>query len=251
MKKTALVFPLMLALALAWGTLRAAVPQPDDDTVTLKDGRVLHGQVVEESDDSVVVLVQGLQRKFGRSFIKKIVYGSGPAEASVTQQAPMAAGAVEDAPAPEAGTIPSAPPKGDLVADLSVRYRVPENDVIWVRRQGVSDADLPLVFMVAATAHVVPRAVVKLLRAGWSWDDIEEHYGMNAKYISYEPGPWAAYPDYYYPGGLGWWGGWGWGGAWGGGYGGGWGGGYGGHGGGGWGGGFGGGHGGGGGGFHH
>jgi hypothetical protein len=233
----------MLTLALAWGTLRAASPQPEDDTVTLKDGRVLHGQVVEESNDSVVVLVQGLQRKFGRSFIKKIVYGSGPAEAAVPQQAPMAHDGADGAPAPEAGTIPTAPPKGDLVADLSVRYRVPQSDVIWVRQQGVSDTDLPMVFLVAATAHVVPRAVVKLLRAGWSWDDIEDHFGMNAKYISYEPGPWAAYPYYDYPVGLGWWGGWGWGGGWG----------YGGHGGGGWGGGYGGGYGGhgGGGGFHH
>ncbi|HTB22419.1 MAG TPA: hypothetical protein VK914_06910 [bacterium] len=225
MKKTAMIFSLAFALAAA-GALWADSAQSSDDTVTLKDGRILHGQVVEESNDDVVVLVQGVQRKFGRSFIKKIVYGKGPDEALASpapaqSSAPAADGNPYAAPS-GGGSVPDAP-KGDMVSDLALRYKVPVSDVIWVRKQGISDADLPLVFLVAATAQVMPRAVVKLRLEGWAWDDIETHFGMNSQYIYYDDGPWGPYPYYYYPG---WWGGWGWG--WGGGWRGGWGGHYGG-----------------------
>jgi hypothetical protein len=214
MKKTAMIFSLLFALCSAGLTLRADSAPSGDDTVTLKDGRILHGQVVEESDDNVVVLVQGVQRTFGRSFIKKIVYGSGPDEAAAPAPAAVQSAAPDDGnpyAAPQAaGSEPA--PKGDMVSDLAQRYRVPVSDVIWVRKQGISDTDLPLVFLVAATAQVMPRAVVKLRLEGWAWDDIETHFGLNSEDIYYDEGPWGPYPYYYYPG---WWGGWGWG--WGGG----------------------------------
>jgi hypothetical protein len=231
MKKTIGISAAVFALALAWGGLRAAQTAPDsaDDTVALKDGRVLHGTVIEESKDDIVVMVDGVKRSFGRSFVTKVTYGNGSGEgsamASGSAGAPMEApGAAH--PAPPAGTIPTQPPKGDLVADISTRYKVPPSDVVWVRQQGIADADVPLVFLIAATAGVVPRAVVSLRMQGWAWADIEAHFGMRSDYIYYEPGPWVAYP-YYYPAvvGLGWWGlGWGWGGHWGGHWGGGWGG---------------------------
>ena len=203
MKKTALVISMLLLL----GPLgAAAMEQPLDDRVTLKDGRVLHGQVIEESNDKIMVMVGGVKRTFGRSFVKKVAYGAGPAGGD---QQTMSAGAASTGaagqPGPPEGVIPSTPPKGDLVADLSLRYRVPEGDVVWVRRQGIADSDLPLVFLVAATAGVVPRAIVKLRLAGWSWDDIETRYGMRSSAVYYEQGPWADYPYYYYPG-DGWWG---------------------------------------------
>jgi hypothetical protein len=239
--KTAKTLVLMFALGLAWGGLRADTLSPSGgggDTVTLKDGRVLHGDVVEESSENVVVMVDGVKRTFGRSFISKISYSDGtdpgPGVAQSQQAGPSNTGGTMaqepngpgpgngDSPAPPAGTIPSAPPQGDLVSDISTRYKVPPGDVVWVRQQGIADADVPLVFLIAATAQVVPRAVVKLRLEGWTWREIEAHFGMRPNYIYYGPGPWAAYP-YYYPGvyvGLGW--GLGWGGRWGGGWGGRW-----------------------------
>lgn len=228
MHKTAKTIALMFALGLAWGGLRAeqAPQESADDTVSLKDGRVLHGTVLEESKDNIVVMVDGVKRSFGRSFVTKVSYGNGSGAGSAMASGPAEAAPGGAYPAPPAGTIPSDPPKGNLVADVSTRYKVPPSDVVWVRQQGIPDADVPLVFLIAATAEVVPRAVVRLRMEGWSWADIEAHYGMRSDYIYYEPGPWVAYP-YYYPAvvGLGWWGGWGWGGRWGGHWGGGWGGG--------------------------
>jgi hypothetical protein len=238
MKKTAVVLSLIFTLGVAGGSLRAdAAPQPGDDTVTLRDGRVLHGQVVEENKDTVVVMVDGLQRKFDRGFIKKISYGIGPVEASAAPEGQDAAASDGDTtPPPPAGTVPSQPAQGDLVDAIAVRYSVPVSDVVWVQKQGIPDSDLSMVFMVAATARVVPRVIVRLRLRGKSWEDIENHFGMNPSYIYYEPGLWGDYPYLYYdyPAIVGPWWGWGWGGGWGGG----WRGGYGGH----WGGGYGGGH---------
>jgi hypothetical protein len=230
MKKTAVVLSLILVLGAAGGSLRAdTAPQPGDDTVILRDGRVLHGQVVEENKDTVVVMVGGLQRKFDRGFIKKIAYGSGPAEAGVAPGGQYAAASDGDStPPPPAGTVPPEPAQGDLAQAIAARYSVPVGDVIWVRKQGIPDSDLSMVFMVAAAAQVVPRVVVRLRLRGKSWGDIENHFGLNSNYIYDEPGLWGDYPYIYYdyPGFVGPWWGWGWGAGWHGG----WRGGYGGHG---------------------
>ena len=214
MQKTPWIVSALFALGLACAWPEPALAAPGDDVVALKDGRVLQGQVVEEGKDNIVILVNGVKRSYGRSFISKISYGSGPAAL-----ASAAAGPAEGANI--AYSVP-APRAGGLAGEISARYQVPVSDVLWVRAQGIPDVDLPLVFLVAATARVVPRAVVKLRLKGWSWAQIETHYGMRSEYVRYEPGPWVAYPYYYYPG-VGWGWGWGWHGGWGWGWGHGWG----------------------------
>jgi hypothetical protein len=211
---------LLFVLALAAGPLRADAAPQDYDTVTLKDGRVVQGQVVEERKDTLVLTVRGVRRSFGRDFIAKVSYGSGPEAGVEGSVGPDEGAGPGDAEGPS-GAVPHAPTE-DLATALSVRYRVPLGDVLWVRRQGVSDADLPLVFLVAATAGVTPRRVVKLIREGWSWSDIENYFQMQPDGVYYETGPWGPYPCYgddVYPWGDYGWDGYGWGGAWGGGYG--------------------------------
>jgi hypothetical protein len=190
MKSIARVFPLLFVLALAAGTLRA-----DADTVTLKDGRVLKGQIMEERSATVLMLVGGTKRSFGRDFIAKIAYGDG-ADAGGDQASapPEAHDAVDQLGGP--GTTVPAAPGGDLLTALSVRYRVPVGDVAWVRAQGVPDADLSLVFMVAATAQVVPRRVVKLYLEGLSWDQIEASFQIQPDDVYYQSDDGVDYPNY-------------------------------------------------------
>jgi hypothetical protein len=78
--------------------------------------------------------------------------------------------AADSGPAPQAGDA--------LTADLAARYQVPEHSVIWVRDQGISDRDLPVVLEVASEAQVPLRAVVGLRLQGWSWRDIKAHFGL-------------------------------------------------------------------------
>ena len=212
-----------LCAALGLGLAGALKADPADDQLTLKDGRVVTGQVVEESQDSITLLVKGVTRHYKRDLVKKVAYGSGSAEAPPPDGEPAAA----TVPAGE----PAAKPAVSLDVDIAQRYQVPMTEVAWVRRQGITEADLPIVFFVAASAGITPGPVVRLRLEGWSWRDIERHYGMDPARIYYAPGPWVPYP--YFAVGYGY--GWGWGG--GGGYRGGWGGGgY--RGGGGWGGGW-------------
>jgi len=211
MKSIARIVSFFFVLGLAAGSLWA-----DADTVTLKDGRVLKGSIVEERSATVVMLVEGSRRSFGRDFIAKIAYGDGPdAGAGQASGPPEGAEVPEGAEAADQAGAPStavpAVPGEDLLTALSVRYRVPVSDVAWVRAQGIPDADLPLVFMVAATARVVPRRVVKLYLEGLSWDQIEASFQMQPDGV-YEQ--WDDGIDYPYdddPGLDGWdvWGGYG------------------------------------------
>lgn len=195
---------------LATAALVQAAPTGAEDTVTLKDGRVVHGSVVEERADTIVVQVDGVKRSYGRSFVAKVAYGSGMAGEG---EAPGAQTGYRSNP-PEGATVPMSPMGSNLVSDISARYRVPPSDVLWVRQQGIVDADLPLVFLLAATARVAPRTIVMMHLQGMDWADIEAQYQIASDNIVYEESPWVPYPFYYDPYVYGW--GWGWGGGWGG-----------------------------------
>lgn len=75
MKKMAWIFPFAMVIALACGPLGAVVPRPDEDVVTLKDGRVLQGRILEEQTDAVVALAAGRKRTYSRDFMAKISLG--------------------------------------------------------------------------------------------------------------------------------------------------------------------------------
>lgn len=195
--------------ALALGLLGSARPAQAQDQLVLNDGRVVSGQVVEESKDQVTLLSNGVSRRFHRDMIKKVEYGAeSPAEA-----APGQAGTPAEAPVAGQDSAPAKvqPMGNSLDMDLSRRYQVPLSEVQWVRHQGISESDLPLVFFVAANAQVLPKPVVDLRLQGWSWRDIEDHFGVDPERVYFVPGPWVPYP--FYRGPL-FWGGWGWGWGW-------------------------------------
>jgi len=178
-----------------------ALGDASQDTVTLKDGRVLTGTVVEETKDRLTVQVQGVNRLYDRSLVKSVQYGTGPA------QPPL-----DPAAAKDDQVVPSrvASKAATLDQDLADRYQVPLKEVEWVRRQGITDADLPMVFFVASEAQVRPVEVVDLRLQGLSWREIEAHFGLDSRRVVYVASPWVPYP-YYEPYDWGWGWGWGWG----------------------------------------
>jgi len=59
-------------------------------------------------------------------------------------------------------------------------YRVPSRQVVDIRtRYGLLDEELPLVFFLAARAHVGPQAVIDLRLRKTSWLDIGLHFGLS------------------------------------------------------------------------
>jgi hypothetical protein len=166
---------LLLCLTLGAGLTAATL-----DRLTLKDGRVVAGTIVAEDGAQVTLRSQGASRKYGRDFIKRIQYGDG-AEAQAPTTRPVLA------PPPPA-------PAASLDLDLAQRYSVPVSEVQWVRHQGIADADLPMVFFVAASASVLPGQVVDLRLQGWAWDAIERHFGMEPKRVYFVPGPFLPVP---------------------------------------------------------
>ena len=155
------------------------------DQLTLKDGRVIQGQIVSESDSGVDILVSGTKQSFARSNIASVAYAG--ADGTAAGAGTPDAGSV----AAPATTVPSGgAPMDSEDAQLAARYQVPEKDVQWVRAQGIPGDEVENVFAVAADAQVTLRAVVDLRLKGWSWGAIREHYGLAESPAAYaEPGP--------------------------------------------------------------
>src|SRR4030042_2442417 len=51
-------------------------------------------------------------------------------------------------------------------------YRVPETEVVVVRKRGIPDEELPVIFYLATRARVAPRAILDLRLRGLSWMEI-------------------------------------------------------------------------------
>ena len=58
-------------------------------------------------------------------------------------------------------------------------YRVPETEVVVVRKRGIPDEELPVVFYLATRARVAPGAILDLRLRGLSWMDITLRYGLS------------------------------------------------------------------------
>jgi hypothetical protein len=164
-------------LALALSAPLALSAADGADRLILKDGRVLKGVIVAEDEKAVTLQTGGVEREYRRDFIRSIDYAPSSAPGTVPALAPT--------PAAQASSL-------DL--DLCQRYNVPLSEVQWVRRQGMADADLPLVFFIAASAQVLPGPVVALRKQGLSWEEIERHYGLEPRRVHFVPGPWVPYP---------------------------------------------------------
>ena len=65
-------------------------------------------------------------------------------------------------------------------------YRVPEREVLVVRKRGIPDEELPVVFLLAAQARVAPGAIIDLRLGGMSWMDITLRHRLSPE-IYYVP----------------------------------------------------------------
>ncbi len=178
--------PVRAADTAAAGDAGAAATAPLD-TVYLKDGSVLRGQVVDYRKDTVTLMANGVKRKLDSSLVARIVFAG--ADSGSSAQAPAAEGS-------QAAQAPASP-----YAGLAREYQVPVSEVLWIKNQGIGDKDLTRVLYIAAGAQVTPAAVVKLYQAGMTWREISRHFGLDpALYCA----P-VAY-DVYWPAlGLAWW----------------------------------------------
>ncbi|MGH7441493.1 MAG: hypothetical protein ACREKE_02340 [bacterium] len=164
------------ALGLVLGSLGVLAADQALDMVTLKDGRVVQGEIVAEKTGQIQILVDGVARTYSRDFISRIRYGGDDDASSANNSALVA-------------------PGGDaLTVNLAARYQVPESSVLWVRQQGITDEDLPRVMAVASAAEVSLRAVTDLRLQGWSWRSIRSHFGLvepepEARVVVMEPDP--------------------------------------------------------------
>ncbi len=59
-------------------------------------------------------------------------------------------------------------------------YKAPEKEVLIVRKRGIPDDDLPVVFFLSKRAGVSPGVIIDLHLGGKSWMDITFHYGLTA-----------------------------------------------------------------------
>src|SRR5665213_2405746 len=161
-KNLTAIFSLFALFFCALGTLAA---EQALDVLNLKGGRVVQGHILNESDTKVDVSMAGTTRTFDRNFITKINYSS-------LSESPSA-------PPPRPASDVHAGAGNALIAELADQYRVPESSVLWVRRQGISDADLPEVLQVAAEAQVPMGEVARARLQGRSWDQIRGYYGLD------------------------------------------------------------------------
>jgi len=157
----ALAFPLACAEI---ATNRAGAPMAAD-TVVLADGQALKGTVLSESETRVVIQVAGVSRSLARSRIKSITYGD--PQALAEDLAPLVSAKVQPSIAGD-----------DFTAKLAAQYKISENSVIWVRRQGFDNAETKRVVAVAARVGVPVSQVAQLRLQGRSWREIRLHYGL-------------------------------------------------------------------------
>jgi hypothetical protein len=164
-----------------------------DDTVTLKDGSSLQGQVMEETDAQVVLMDHGVQRTLDRSLVARVDFNTSPSSDS---------GAPAAAPAPDspAGAGDAVPPSGagepagfdatgsgpqqptqeqmDYANGISDYYQVDPDQVWGFEEQGIPVEELPVVFYVARRAQCAPGLVADMRLQGMSWADICMHFGL-------------------------------------------------------------------------
>jgi hypothetical protein len=185
--------PIAKACLFAAACLSLSPALAAQDLVTLKNGQQIQGLVVDETQSQVSVQTQSGVQQISRARIQKIQINADNSPSS----APAAVGGGDDEPsqaAPSLAPTPSAQAQ-DLYQDLAQRYQVPVSEVLWVHRQGIVDADLPLVFFIAAKAEVTPGPVVRLHNSGLSWEEVERHYNIEPKSVRFVPGPFVPIPS--------------------------------------------------------
>jgi len=70
-------------------------------------------------------------------------------------------------------------------------YRVPEKEVLKIKKRHIPDEEIPVVLFIAKKARVAPSTVIDLRLRGMSWMDITLRFGLNAEifYVPVRVGP--------------------------------------------------------------
>jgi hypothetical protein len=174
-----------------------------DDTVTLTDGSVIKGQVMEETSDHVVLMDHGLKRTLDRSLVSSVSFNTGgeassaagsPASAAAPSEggntipsAPANPGPDSGAPAPGGppasggGTVPSMPTQEqqDYALGLSDYYQVPPQQVWGYEDMGIPFEELPVIYYLARRAGVDPGMVADYRSSGASYVSICMRLGLS------------------------------------------------------------------------
>jgi hypothetical protein len=141
------------------------------DTVILDDGNRIHGIVVEDTSDHLLLRDNGVDRRLSRQRVLKVIYDD--AEAPLRESA-------------TASPVPAAPvylqPTGDpALTDycngLSEFYGFPVYQVVAVQ-QRVPMEEVPVVLHLAVQAHVAPNVVLGLRLGGLSWGGVALKLGV-------------------------------------------------------------------------
>jgi hypothetical protein len=78
---------------------------------------------------------------------------------------------------------------------IGEHYRVPEKEIIVVKKSKLSDEELPVLYFLARASGVAPEKIIKLRVQGKSWMEISLHFGHSAE-VFYVPITKAAGPPY-------------------------------------------------------
>ncbi len=57
-------------------------------------------------------------------------------------------------------------------------YRVPQSEVVIIRKRGIPPYEIPVILFIAKRAHVEPKTITDLRLRGNIWLDIALHYGL-------------------------------------------------------------------------
>lgn len=91
--------------------------------------------------------------------------------------------------------ISAGSPKADINAALSItdgrvssfylaigdHYRVPEKEIIFVKKKEIPDDDLAVVFYLSHRASVTPSVIIDLRLGGRTWMEITSHFNLTAE----------------------------------------------------------------------
>ncbi len=69
----------------------------------------------------------------------------------------------------------------EFYLSIGDHYKAPEKEVLIVKKRGIPDDDLPVVFFLSKRAGVSPGVIIDLHLGGKSWMDITFHYGFTAE----------------------------------------------------------------------
>ena len=75
--------------------------------------------------------------------------------------------------------------KGFYLA-IGTYFRQPETQIIIVKKRGIAEEELPVLFFIAGRANVEPGVIADLRLRGMSWIEITLHYGLSPE-IFYVP----------------------------------------------------------------